>query len=233
MTFILVALGAAVAVAVELLEALAIVLAVGVSRGWRDAGVGAAGGVLACALLAVLLGPVLLANVDIDVLRAIIGALLLYYGLKWLRKNTLRLAGRKARASSQAEYEETLEAAERTTTDWAARAVAFKGVLLEGIEIVLIVGALAARPSGATAALVGACVAAVLVIAAGVALRRPLSRIPETELKWGVGALLTAFGLFFLGEGLHVHWPGGDAAVVYILAALIAADLLVLLRIRA
>src|SRR5262249_12344728 len=161
----------------------------------------------ACALLAVLLGPVLLEHVNIDVLRAVIGALLLYYGLKWLRKNTLRLAGRKARASSQAEDDETLEAVERTTTDRAARAGAFKGVLLEGIEIVLIVGALAARPSGAAAALVGAGIATALVIGAGVALRRPLSRIPETELKWGVGLLLSSFGLFFLGEGLGVHWP--------------------------
>jgi uncharacterized membrane protein len=163
----------------------------------------------------------------------VIGALLLYYGFKWLRKNTLRLAGRKARASSQAEYDEALEEAERTETDWAARAVAFKGVLLEGIEIVVIVAALAERPSGATAALAGAGLAALVVLSAGFALRRPLSRVPETELKWGVGALLTSFGLFFLGEGLGVHWPGGDAGVVYILAAVIGIDLLVLLRLRA
>jgi uncharacterized membrane protein len=229
MTFALVALGAAVAVAVELLEALAIVLAVGVTRRWRDALLGAAGGVLACALLAALLGPLLLENVPLDTLRVIIGLLLLLYGLEWLRKGTLRLAGRRARASSMAEFEETERELEdeplppEGEPDWPARLVAFKGVLLEGVEVVVIVSALAARPGGAAPALTGAAIATVLVLGAGVALRHPLARIPETELKWGVGALLSSFGIFFLAEGLHVDWPGGDVAVVYVLAAFAAA----------
>jgi uncharacterized membrane protein len=229
MTFALVALGAAVAVAVELLEALAIVLAVGVTRRWRDALIGAAGGVLACALLAGLLGPVLLNAVPLDTLRVIIGLLLLLYGLEWLRKGTLRLAGRRARASSLAEFEETERELEdeplppEGQPDWPARLVAFKGVLLEGVEVVVIVSALAVRPGGAAPALTGAAIAAVLVLGAGIALRHPLSRIPETELKWGVGALLSSFGIFFLAEGLHVRWPGGDAAVVYLVVLLAAA----------
>jgi uncharacterized membrane protein len=223
MTFILVALGAAVAVAVELLEAVAIVLAVGVSRRWPDAIAGGAAAALACALLAVLVGPVLLGSVPVDTLRVAIGALLLVYGLQWLRKGTLRLAGRKRRSSVLNEYRETVEelAGEPPPpdgVDWTARVVAFKGVLLEGVEVVLIVSALAARPSGPAPALVGAGAALVAVVAGGAWLRGPLTRLPETELKWGVGALLTAFGTFFLGEGLGLDWPGGEFAVLYLLA---------------
>jgi uncharacterized membrane protein len=227
-TFVLIALGAAVAVSVELLEALAIVLAVAVSRRWSDALIGAAGAALACALLAAILGPVVLASVPLSTLRFAIGFLLLLFGLEWLRKGTLRLAGRRARSSSLAEFVETREELEEVPlppegqADWAARAIAFKGVLLEGVEVVVIVTALAERPSGPTPALVGAAAATVAVLAAGAWLRRPLSQIPETELKWGVGVLLSAFGIFFLAEGLRVHWPGGDAAVLYVVAFLAA-----------
>ncbi|MCW2986657.1 MAG: hypothetical protein JWR63_4227 [Conexibacter sp.] len=205
---------------------MAIVLAVAVTRRWRDALIGGAGAVVACAALAAVLGPVVLGSVSLDALRVAIGSLLLLFGLEWLRKGTLRLAGRRARASSQKEFEETREELEDVPLppegepDWAGRIVAFKGVLLEGVEVIVIVTALAERPSGPAPALVGAVVAAVAVLAAGTWLRKPLSRIPETELKWGVGVLLSSFGVFFLAEGLHVHWPGGDAAVLYLTAAL-------------
>jgi uncharacterized membrane protein len=226
MTFVLVALGAGVAVAVELLEALAIVLAVGVSRRWVDALIGAAAAVAACGVLAVVLGPVLLESVPLDTLRIAIGVLLLLLGLEWLRKGTLRLAGRRSRSSSLAEYLETQEMLHDTALpeagrpDWAGRVVAFKGVLLEGVEIVLIVSALAARPSGPAPALLGAGMATALVLSAGAWLRAPLSHLPETELKWGVGVLLSAFGVFFAAEGMNVDWPAGDAALLYIIAAL-------------
>src|SRR5215213_9576319 len=162
MAFILVALGAGIAVSVELLEALAIVLAVAVSRRWSDALIGALGAVCVCALLAAVLGPVVLQSVSLDSLRVTIGFLLLLFGLEWLRKGTLRLAGRRSRSSSVAEYLETQEQLHDAPlpsegqADWAGRLVAFKGVLLEGIEVVVIVTALAARPSGPTPALVGA-----------------------------------------------------------------------------
>jgi uncharacterized membrane protein len=226
MTFVLVALGAGIAVSVELIEALAIVLAVGVSRRWSDALVGAASAAVVCALLAGLVGPVLLASVPLDTLRVIIGILLLLFGLEWLRKGTLRLAGRRARSSSLSEYVEAQEELHDAPLppagqpDWAGRLVAFKGVLLEGIEVVLIVSALAARPSGPAPALVGAATATVAVVTAGAWLRRPLSHLPETELKWGVGVLLSAFGVFFAAEGLGVHWPAGDAAILYVAATL-------------
>jgi Ca2+/H+ antiporter, TMEM165/GDT1 family len=230
MTFVLVALGAAAAVGLELLEALAIVLAVGATRRWSDAMVGAGLAVLACALLAAVLGPVLLESVPLDVLRLTIGLLLLLFGLEWLRKGTLRLAGRRSRSSSLAEYleaQDDLEATPRPAAgqvDWAARTVAFKGVLLEGVEIVVIVSALAARPSGPTPALAGAAVAAVVVVATGAWLRKPLGRLPETELKWSVGVLLSAFGLFFAAEGMGVEWPGADVALLYLIAALATAS---------
>src|SRR3954451_3358202 len=226
MTFVLVALGATVAVGVELLEALAIVLAVGVSRRWPDALAGAAAAVVVCAAVAVLVGPLLLDAVPLDALRLTIGALLLLFGLEWLRKGTLRLAGRKSRSSSMAEFVEAQEELEAVPLppagepDWAGRIVAFKGVLLEGIEVVLIVSVLAARPSGPAPALIGAALATVAVIAAGAWLRKPLARIPETELKWGVGVLLSSFGVFFVAAELGVDWPGGDAAVLYLAATL-------------
>jgi Ca2+/H+ antiporter, TMEM165/GDT1 family len=233
----LTSLAATVAVAVELLEAMAIVLAVGATRRWRDAVWGATAGVAACALLAVTVGP-LLAGLALDTLRLTIGTLLLLFGLEWLRKGVLRLAGRRKRSSSLHEFEETRDDLGDAPlppaghADWPARLVAFKGVLLEGVEVVVIVSALAARPAGATPAIVGAAAAVVAVTAAGAWLRAPLSRLPETELKYGVGVLLTTFGVFFAAEGLRVEWPGGDAALLYLAAALVVATWLQIRTLR-
>jgi uncharacterized membrane protein len=223
MAFTLTALGAALACALELFEALAIVLAVALTRRARDAVIGAMAAVLACAVLAVVLGPVLVAEVALAPLRLVVGGALLLFGLEWLRKGILRLAGRRARSSSFDEFVEEREALETLELppagrpDWAGRTIAFKGVLLEGVEVILIVTALAARPGGATPALLGAGVAAVGTAGLGVLLHRPLRRVPETELKYTVGLVLSTFGTFFCAEGLDVHWPLGDATLLVLI----------------
>jgi uncharacterized membrane protein len=223
---LLTALTAALAVSVELIEALAIVLAVGISRRWSDAAAGAIAAVVVCGAIAAVLGAGVLASVPIGSLRLVIGVFLLLFGLEWLRKGTLRLAGLRARSSAQAEYDETLTELEEDPlpapgqADWAGRAIAFKGVLLEGVEIVLIVSVLAAGPGGAAPALAGAAAAALATIAFGLLLRGHLANLPETEVKWGVGVLLTSFGVFFCGEGLGVEWPAGELALLYIAAAM-------------
>ena len=225
MAFTLTLIGAALAVALELLEALAIVLAVGATRRFRDAVLGAAAAGAALALLALLLGPVLIARVPLEPLRLVIGVALLLFGLEWLRKGILRLAGRRSLSSSFKEYVEEREALEELAApepgrpDWAGRVIAFKGVLLEGVEVLLIVAALGARPGGLTPALAGAGVALVFVIGVGAALQAPLRRIPETHLKYTVGLVLSAFGTFFAAQGLGVRWPLDDAALLYLAVA--------------
>src|SRR4051812_7438415 len=218
------------AVGLELLEALAIVLAVGATRRWRDALLGAAGAAVALSALAVALGPVLLARVPLEPLRVVIGVFLLLFGLEWLRKGVLRLAGLRSPSSSFQEYVEEREQLEAVglppegRPDWAGRAIAFKGVLLEGVEVILIVTALGARPGGLAPALVGSLLSVALVVAIGLALHAPLRRLPETHLKYAVGIVLTSFGVFFTAEGLGVEWPGSDAALLYIAAALVVAS---------
>jgi Ca2+/H+ antiporter, TMEM165/GDT1 family len=222
MTFVLTMAAAAVAVGVEMLEALAIVLAVGIARGYRDALLGALTAVVAVVLLCLALGPGLLGGADMDVLRVVVGSLLLLFGLEWLRKGILRMAGRRGRSSSYEEFVEEREAlagrAAAGNTDWAARLVAFKGVFLEGLEVGLIVLALGGTPGRLAPALLGAALALVLVSGIGVVLHEPLRRLPETQLKLGVGVALTAFGTFFTAEGVHVEWPLDDLALLYLAA---------------
>jgi uncharacterized membrane protein len=224
MPFVLTAVGAALAVALELFEAMAIVLAVALSRRPSAALAGAGAATLACAALAVVVGPVLVAQVAGDSLRVVVGVALLLFGMEWLRKGALRLAGRRARSDSYAEFvaerealsEEAPPAAGRF--DWPGFVVAFKGVLLEGIEVILIVTVLAARPGGLAPALAGGAAAVVLVLGLGFLLHRPLRRLPESELKYVVGLVLTTFGTFFCAEGMGVHWPLGDAGLLVVLA---------------
>jgi Ca2+/H+ antiporter, TMEM165/GDT1 family len=228
--FVLTLAGAALAVALELLEAMAIVLAVAAERGRRDALVGAAGAVVLLAVAGVVVGPVVLARIPLGPLEVVIGVALLLFGLEWLRKGVLRLAGRRAPSSALAEYLEeraalhALAPPEPGRADWPARIVAGKGVLLEGLEVVLIVAALGAGDEGLTPALAGAALAVVAVVAIGVIVHRPLARLPESHLKYAVGVVLSAFGVFFLAEGAGVEWPGGDVALLYVAAALVAVS---------
>jgi len=237
--FVLTLLGAALACGLELLEAVAIVLAVALTRRPRDALLGAFAAVVACAVLGAALGPVLVANVALAPLRLVVGVALLLFGLEWLRKGVLRLAGRRARSSSFREFVEEQEALEAIALpaagrpDWAGRVIAFKGVLLEGVEVILIVTALAARPGGLTPALAGAGAAAVATVGLGFLLHRPLRRLPETELKYVVGLVLTSFGTFFTAEGLDVHWPLGDAALLVLAGGWLIISQLMALRLAA
>src|SRR3954462_15761204 len=185
---------------------------------------GAAVAALACAALAVVLGPVLVAQVAGDALRGVVGVALLLFGMEWLRKGVLRLAGRRARSDSYAEFVAEREALSEVAPpaegrfDWPGFVISFKGVLLEGIEVILIVTVLAARPGGLAPALVGSAAAVVLVLGLGFVLHRPLRRLPESELKYVVGLVLTTFGTVFCAEGLGVAWPLGDAALLLVLA---------------
>ena len=228
--FVLTLIGAALAVGLELLEALAIVLAVGSTRRWRDAVIGAVGAVLLLAVVVVAVGPLLLARLPLQPLQVVIGTALLLFGLEWLRKGVLRLAGRRSLSNSFQEYLEEREALEGLAAvpegqpDWPARVVAFKGVLLEGVEVVLIVAALGAGPDGLAPAVAGAAVAVAVTLAIGFVLHRPLMRLPESHLKYAVGIVLSSFGVFFLGEGLDVEWPLGDGALLYIAATLLVVS---------
>jgi uncharacterized membrane protein len=220
MSFVLTMTAAATAVGVEMLEALAIVLAVGIARGFRPALIGGLAAVATVVLLCLALGPALLSGADLHALRVVVGALLLLFGLEWLRKGVLRMAGARRRSSSYdefVEYRESLgEGAAVGESAWAPGLVAFKGVFLEGLEVGLIVVALGGSPGRLAPALAGAALALALVCAIGLVAHRPLRRLPETQLKLGVGIALTAFGTFFAAEGLGVDWPLGDFALIYL-----------------
>jgi Ca2+/H+ antiporter, TMEM165/GDT1 family len=234
--FVLTMAVATAAVGIEMLEALAIVLAVGVERRMRDALLGALAAVLAVVALCAAVGPALLSGADLSSLRVLVGVLLLLFGLEWLRKGVLRIAGLRRRSSSYEEYLEERDAlasdAAVADRDWAARIVAFKGVFLEGLEVGLIVLALGGSPGRLLPALLGAALALVAVVGIGLVLHAPLRRLPETQLKLGVGVALTAFGTFFAAEGMSVDWPLGDMALLYLAAGFAGVAWLTTLRLR-
>jgi Ca2+/H+ antiporter, TMEM165/GDT1 family len=204
---------------VEAVEALTIVLAVATVRGWRPAGLGALAGLAVLALVVAALGP-LLGHVPLRLLQCVIGVLLLLFGMRWLRKAILRAAGliplhdeAKAFATETAELREQARRNE-ARLDWIATLTTFKAVLLEGLEVVFIVIALGAGRGMLVAASAGAVAACLAVAAVGLIVHRPLARVPENTLKFAVGIMLSAFGVFWTGEGLGVAWPGEDLAIV-------------------
>ena len=225
------ALAAFLASLVEVVEAFTIVLAVSAARGLRPALTGAAAGLAALLALALAFGPAL-AAIPLYLLQLVIGVLLLLFGLRWLRKAILRSAGVIPLNDEDEIYAETgaaLEAQKRGHAphlDWLAGMTAFKAVVLEGLEVIFIVLALgAADRTMLYGASLGALAAFALVLVIGLALRRPLSRIPENALKFGVGVMLSAFGLFWTGEGLGVEWPGRDLAILAFAAMFLAIGL--------
>jgi uncharacterized membrane protein len=209
--------GAFAASAVEMVEALTIVLAVGVTRGWRSAlwGVGAATAGLVAVVA--LLGPALTV-LPIDALRLVVGTVLLIFGLQWLRKAILRAGGVKALHDEDAIFAEEVDGLRRHGAaaghDWYAFTVAFKGVFLEGLEVAFIVITLGGTQGNVPLAAFGAASALVVVLTVGIIVHAPLSRVPENTLKFGVGVMLTAFGTFWSAEGAGADWPGGDAAIL-------------------
>jgi uncharacterized membrane protein len=209
--------------AVEAVEALTIVLAVGVVRGWRSTlfGVGVAAAVLG-AFVAVL-GPAL-TLIPIDALRFVVGALLLAFGLQWLRKAILRASGYKALHDEgeafQREREQAAVAGRGRGTDWYSFTVAFKGVLLEGLEVAFIVVTFGSAQSQIGLAAAAAVAAVVVVILIGAFVRGPLERVPENSIKFAVGILLSSFGIFWGAEGAGISWPGSDFAILAIVALL-------------
>ncbi len=204
---------------VEVVEAFTIVLAVSIVRGWRPALLGTLAGVAALALMVVVLGPAL-SLIPLRALQFVVGILLLLFGLRWLRKAILRAIGLIALHDEEAAFVAStreLAAQEQrrsNSLDWIAGLAAFKAVLLEGAEVVFIVIAVGAGDGMLWPAAFGAAAAAVLVLALGALAHKPLSRVPENALKFAVGVMLSAFGLFWAGEGLGVSWPGEDLSIL-------------------
>jgi Ca2+/H+ antiporter, TMEM165/GDT1 family len=214
---------------VEAVEALTVVLAVGLARGWRPALTGAAAALAALALIVAILGP-LMSAVPIRALQFVVGVLTLLFGLRWLRKAILRAIGIIALHDEDAAFQrETRELSEVGREahgfDWIGGMTAFKIVLMEGVEVAFIVIAVGAGRGLLGLASAGALAACIAVAAIGAAVHRPLARVPENTLKFAVGIMLSAFGLFWTGESLGVDWPGGDAAILAFVALFLAVAL--------
>jgi uncharacterized membrane protein len=232
--------------AVEFVEALTIVLALGVTRGWRASVWGAAAALVILGAAIVVVGPSLTQHVSREWLQLVVGVLLLTFGLQWLRKAILRSTGYIALHDEEEAFASETAAARRASgerrlgLDWYAFTVSFKGVLLEGLEVVFIVVGFSASSADRVPAVAGALVAFVLVLVVGIAVHRPLSRVPENLMKYSVGLLLSTFGLFWLVEGLNavassahpVEWPGGDLALPVILVAWFACAQLSMYALR-
>jgi uncharacterized membrane protein len=224
-------LAAFLASSVEMVEALTIVLAVGVTRGWRSTLLGVGSALFALAALVVVLGPSI-SSVPINDLRLVVGFLLLIFGLGWLRKAILRASGYKALHDEDATFaEQRLEASRaghelRHGVDWYSFTLSFKGVFLEGLEVAFIVITFgSARTNGVALAAAAAGAAFVIVAVVGVVVHAPLSRVPENTLKFAVGLLLTTFGTFWATEGAGGSWPGEDVALLPLLAFVAALSL--------
>jgi uncharacterized membrane protein len=224
------ALPAFIASAVEFVEATTIILAVGVTRGWRAPLYGTIAAAVTLAIIIAALGVTIVAVVPEHALKAFVGALLLLFGLRWLRKAVLRFAGIVALHDEERIYLNEVAALKaqgqtRAGFDRIGAIVAYKAVLLEGTEVAFIVIAFGAGGAAAlNAAIAGAIVAGILVIALGVALREPLTMVPENWMKFGVGAILSAFGVFWFAEGLGAQWPGDALSIPLILLAFLGAS---------
>jgi len=216
-----------IASAVEMVEALTIVLASGITRGWRSSLAGLGAATVALAAIVGALGPAL-TLIPISALRLFVGGLLLAFGLQWLRKAILRASGFKPLHDEDAIFARELADAraagrkERMGLDWYGFTLSFKGVLLEGLEVAFIVITFGSTQGNVGLAALAAGVALTVVATIGVLVRAPLSRVPENTMKFAVGVMLTTFGIFWATEGAGGSWPGEDAALPVVLAFVIA-----------
>jgi uncharacterized membrane protein len=212
--------------AVEAVEATTIVLAVGITRGWRSALAGALAGVAAVVAIIAVAGNAI-ASFPVDRLQVFVGSLLLLFGIRWLRKAILRSAGIIPPHDEAAEFEKAAQelGEPRAPRRWdgAGIAATFKAVLLEGIEVVVIVVGLGAAGRTLVPASQGAIAACLLVALVALFLHRPLARVPENTLKFAVGAIMAAFGIFWFGEGVGIRWPYADATILGLMALLFTA----------
>jgi uncharacterized membrane protein len=214
------------ACAVEAVEATTIVLAAGTARDWRSALTGMGAALVLLAVLVAALGPAVSA-LPLRPLRLVVGALLLIFGLQWLRKAILRASGHKALHDEAEIYRTQFGAAEAaprrrlgSVPDWYGFTLSFKGVLLEGLEVVFIALTFGSNAHDIPLAALAAGCAVIAVAAAGAAVKAPLSRVPENTLKFIVGIMLTAFGMFWGTEGAGAHWPGSDGALLALVPAI-------------
>jgi uncharacterized membrane protein len=216
---------------VECVEALTVVLAVGSVRGWRSALIGSATAIAVLLVIIAALGNAL-THIPLPIIQLVVGTLLLLFGLRWLRKAILRSAGLIPLHDEEAAFAKNSATMRNlstghTTWDKVAFAAAFNITMLEGTEVVFIVIAIGAGGTGMLLpASLGAVAALVVVIALGLILHRPLARVPENTLKFTVGVLLSAFGTFWVGEGMHLAWPGDDWSILILIAAYLAIALI-------
>jgi uncharacterized membrane protein len=220
-----------VACAVEAIEALTIVLAAGLTRQWRSTFQGMAAALVVLAAVVGVLGPTI-TLLPLGALRLVVGALLAVFGLQWLRKAILRASGHKALHDEASAYLREVAAAKAApvssrhrVSDWYAFTLSFKGVLLEGLEVVFIVITFGDNQRDLGAAVIGAAIAVVVVTVTGIAVRAPLAKVPENAMKFAVGIMLTSFGSFWGAEGAGVTWPGGDAALLVIVPVVAVVSL--------
>jgi len=227
-----------VACAVESVEALTIVLAAGITREWKSTLQGMAAALVVLAAITAVIGPAV-GSLPLTALRLVVGALLAVFGLQWLRKAVLRATGYKALHDEASAYQREVTAAreagavrKRGISDWYPFTLAFKGVLLEGLEVLFIVITFGDNQKNIGAAVIGAAAAIVVVTVTGIAVRAPLTKVPENWMKFAVGVMLTSFGTFWGAEGAGVAWPGNDAALVVLIpvVALAAAACVAWLR---
>ena len=229
-----------IACVVEAVEALTIVLATGITREWRSTFQGMAVALVTLAVITAAVGPAI-NELPLTALRVVVGALLAVFGLQWLRKAVLRATGYKALHDEASAYlrevtaaQQAAKEARRGVTDWYSFTLAFKGVLLEGLEVVFIVITFGDNQKNYGAAVIGAAAAIILVTIVGIAVRAPLTKVPENWMKLAVGVMLTSFGTFWGAEGAGVRWPGNDAALLVVIpvVAVVAAACILWLRSR-